>query len=77
MDCFDLTFRNGGVHHGQTSEVLLHGDEHSSAGGTSSHRDDNQHRPGGVAAQGKIERKTDRQGEHPVMEMICCIGSSG
>ena len=58
VDCFDLTFRNGGVHHGQTSEVLLHGDEHSSAGGTSSHRDDNQHRPGGVAAQGKRERQT-------------------
>ena len=43
------TCRDGGVHNGQERDVLFHGDEHATAGGAPSHRDDYQHRPGRVA----------------------------
>ena len=40
------------VHHGQEPEILLHGDEHKTAGGASSDRNGDRSRPGGVAAEG-------------------------
>lgn len=44
--------RHCGVHSGSLAQLLLHGDEHKAAGGASCVRDDHQHWPGGVAAQG-------------------------
>lgn len=61
--CFDASSalcRHCGVHHGRAAQLLLHGDEHAAAGGTSRLGDDHWNRPGGVAAQGEEEEKEER-----------------
>lgn len=60
--CFDVSSalcRHCGVHHGRAAQLLLHGDEHAAAGGTSRLGDDHWNRPGGVAAQGEEEEKEE------------------
>lgn len=54
IDCgFGFTpYRYSGVYNGRRSAVLLYGDEHSTAGGAPSDRDDNRNRSCGMAAQG-------------------------